>query len=282
MRTFPECYGCVERIANSAMEGVALDGTSLQVYLDKALAVTDQHDPMLPPPKMAKAVFDCLQTEMGIRDYFEHKKNESNRLAIGILEALRNIVRSSKDPFLEAVKIAGVGNIIDVAHVEDYDLWDEVETHARQTILGDSLDAFKQKLTEVEELLYLADNAGETVFDRVFIEQLNVPVVYAVKGGPAMNDAMLADAIAAGIDQVAEIVETGSATPGTYLPDCSPEFRERFNRAGLVLSKGQANYETLDDQGDKVFFLLRTKCPVVAREMGFPIGRLVLKQGYSN
>jgi uncharacterized protein with ATP-grasp and redox domains len=113
----------------------------------------------------------------------------------------------------------------------------------------------------------------------VLIEQLDVPVVYAVKGGPAMNDATYADAVAAGIDKVAEIVETGSTTPGTYLADCSPAFRERFEQAGLVLSKGQANYETLDDQGEMMFFLLRMKCPIVARAIGYPVGRLVLTRG---
>jgi len=128
-------------------------------------------------------------------------------------------------------------------------------------------------------VLYLADNAGETVFDRVLIETLAVPVTYAVKGGPILNDATREDALAAGIDQVAEVIGTGSDAPGTILARCSEAFRQRVQSASVVIAKGQANYETLSEEGPKVFFLLQTKCPVIARDVGVPVGSIVLTQG---
>jgi uncharacterized protein with ATP-grasp and redox domains len=279
MRIFPECYDCLERLVISALEIAGQDDTAQIVHFHQARAIASQHDPNLPPPSMAKEVFDYLHSALGEADLYEQIKIENHQLAMSILDDLRDLLRANQDPFLQAVKIAAVGNIIDVAHSEEYQLWDEVVKQVGQPLLGDRADLFNQKLTENGELLYLADNVGETVFDRVLIEQISKPVVYAVKSGPAMNDATYADAIAAGIDQVAEVVETGSTTPGTFLEDCSPEFRERFSQAGLVLAKGQANYETLDDQGEKIFFLLRMKCPIVAREIGYPVGRLVLRQG---
>jgi len=111
------------------------------------------------------------------------------------------------------------------------------------------------------------------------IETLDVPVIYAVKGGPILNDATREDAIAAGVDQDAQIVSTGSDAPGTILDRCSEEFRRLYDRAELVLAKGQANYETLSEQGPRVFFLLQTKCPVIARDVGVPVQSIVLKQG---
>lgn len=281
MHILPDCYGCIAQLAKSALDIANQDDDTQIAYLRQVCAIASQHDPNTPPPSMAKEVFDYLHAVLGEEDLYKQIKIESHQLAMSILDDLRSLVYQGQDPFLQAIKIAGVGNIIDVAHSEEYELWDEVVKQIGQPILGDSVALFKQQLSENDVLLYLADNVGETVFDRVLIEQLDVKVLYAVKSGPTMNDATYQDALAAGIDQVAEIVETGSSTPGTYLKDCSLEFREMFSQAGLVLSKGQANYETLDDQGEKMFFLLRTKCPIVAREIGVPVGRLVLKKGIS-
>jgi uncharacterized protein with ATP-grasp and redox domains len=93
-----------------------------------------------------------------------------------------------------------------------------------------------------------------------------------------LNDVTREDALAAGADRVAEIVSTGSDAPGTILDRCSGEFREMYERAELIIAKGQANYETLSEEGPRVFFLLQTKCPVIARDVGVPVGSIVLRQ----
>jgi uncharacterized protein with ATP-grasp and redox domains len=128
-------------------------------------------------------------------------------------------------------------------------------------------------------VLYLADNAGETVFDRLLIETLDVPVIYAVKGGPILNDATQEDALAAGIGRAAEVISSGADAPGTILSRCSGEFRQLYDRSELIIAKGQANYETLSEEGARVFFLLQVKCPVIARDVGTPVGSIVLRRG---
>jgi uncharacterized protein with ATP-grasp and redox domains len=87
------------------------------------------------------------------------------------------------------------------------------------------------------------------------------------------------DALAAGVDRVAEVISTGSDVPGTILERCSEEFRRLYDETELVIAKGQANYETLSEEGQRAFFLLQTKCPVIARDVGVPVGSVVLKQG---
>ena len=197
------------------------------------------------------------------------------------MEDLIDLSNEGNDKLEQGLKISAAGNVIVVVHVNDYDLWEEVITTVNQDLLGGGVDTFRQRIDESPYLLYLADNVGETIFDRVFIDTLDIPVIYAVKGGPILNDATLEDALAAGIDQIAEIVETGSRSPGTILNQCSEEFQQLFEKSNLVLSKGQANYETLDDKGDKIFFLLRVKCPILSREINTPLDTLVLKQGDS-
>jgi uncharacterized protein with ATP-grasp and redox domains len=279
MHIYPDCYVCITRLAMAALNIAGADDSTQVGHLREVMEIISKHDPSTPPPAMAKKVFDYLHVALVEEDLYAQIKAESHRLAMELYPALRGLMTEGEDPLLQALKIAGTGNIIDVAHNEEYELWEEVVKQVNQPLLGISFRVFREKLTEQGKLLYLADNVGETVFDRVLIEHLDVPVVYAVKGGPAMNDATYADAVAAGIDQIAEIVETGSTTPGTYLEDCSPEFRRIFEQAGLVLSKGQANYETLDNEGERMFFLLRMKCPIVARAIGYPVGRLVFSQG---
>jgi len=111
------------------------------------------------------------------------------------------------------------------------------------------------------------------------LRALDVPVVYAVKEGPILNDATREDALVAGVDRVAMVVSTGSDAPGTILDRCSEEFRRLYEKAGLIIAKGQANYETLSEEGPRVFCMLQTKCPVIARDVGVPVGSIVLRQG---
>jgi hypothetical protein len=178
-----------------------------------------------------------------------------------------------------AVRLSIAGNIIDYGPVAQYDLWDTIERVSTQPFAIDASAAFREALHEAETVLYLADNAGETVFDRLLIEHIDKPVFYAVKDGPVLNDATLEDAQAAGLGQVAKIISTGSNMPGTVLSQCSDRFQQQYKEATFIIAKGQANYETLSEEGERVFCLLQAKCPVIADDIGVPVGSIVLMQG---
>jgi len=129
--------------------------------------------------------------------------------------------------------------------------------------------------------LYLGDNAGEIVFDRVLLETLreqypDLKITYAVRGQPIINDAVKQDALDCGLDAVAEIVSSGSDAPGTLLERCSSEFRKLFADAALIICKGQGNYEALSEQAAPIVYMLVAKCPVIAREIGCEVGDIVL------
>ena len=135
------------------------------------------------------------------------------------------------------------------------------------------------KSTILHAILYLTDNAGEIVFDRLLIEQLPAgKVVVAVRGAPVLNDAVRADAETADLPDVAPVVDNGSDAPGTILDDCSAEFRGRYAAADLVIAKGQGNYETLAEEDKNLYFLFTVKCPLVAGRVGEPVGRLVARR----
>jgi len=279
MRTFPECYGCLLRQALSAITSTEVDQRTQIKTIKEVLNTLEKADDSLTPSFLAGQTNRVINEITGIDDLYKEIKQESHLKAQEYLEDLKELSKQGNDKLEQGLKISAAGNIIDVVHASDYDLWEEVKTTVNQELLGGGVEAFRKRIGESSYLLYLADNVGETVFDRVFIETLDIPVIYAVKSGPILNDATLEDALAAGIDEVAEIVETGSQAPGTILSQCSNEFQILFKESTLVLSKGQANYETLDDLGDKVFFLLRVKCPILSRVLGISIGNLAMQQG---
>ena len=279
MRTFPECYGCLFRQAVSAITSTEVDQRTQINTIKEVLNTLEKADDSLTPSFLAGQTNRVINEITGIDDLYKEIKHESHLKAQEYLEDLKELSKQGNDKLEQGLKISAAGNIIDVVHASDYDLWEEVKTTVNQELLGGGVEAFRKWIGESSYLLYLADNVGETVFDRVFIDTLDIPVIYAVKSGPILNDATLEDALAAGIDKVAEIVETGSRDPGTILSQCSNEFQTLFKESTLVLSKGQANYETLDDLGDKVFFLLRVKCPILSRVLGISIGNLVIQQG---
>ena len=129
----------------------------------------------------------------------------------------------------------------------------------------------------IRDRLYIGDNAGESVFDRILIERLNKPVTYIVREIPIINDVTYKDALQAGIDKVATIFSSGTRAPGTFLKKCSREFIEMFNSAKFIISKGQGNYEGLSNEKHRIFFLLKAKCYVIANDIGVSEGDIVLK-----
>lgn len=279
MRTYLDCYPCFLRQALDAARYGGADDARQKIILDLVLDTLRSLDPASTPPEIGNAIHRIVRQETGGRDPYARAKEEATQQALALYPRLKTFVAEASDPLQVAVRLAIAGNIIDLAPNSSYDLWPTVERVLDQPFAIDDTLAFSQALSSTDRLLYLADNAGETVFDRVLIESLDVPVVYAVKGGPILNDATFGDAVSAGLDTIADVVSTGSDAPGTVLRLCSAEFRRRYDEAPMIIAKGQANYETLSGEGERLFFLLQTKCHVIAEDVGAPQGSIVLKRG---
>ena len=284
MRTYLDCYHCFLRQALDAARLAEADEGQQKVVLDRVLDLLKRIEPSSLPPEIGDQVHRIVRQEVGNGDPYRAVKQASTRQALKLYPRMKALLAEADDPLEMAVRLSIAGNIMDAGPNREYNLWATVKRVLAQSFAVDDEDTFRKALSRVDRALYLADNAGETVFDRVLIETLDVPVVYAVKGGPTLNDATREDAVAAGVDQVAEVVSNGADAPGTILDRargraCSEEFLQLYDEAKLVIAKGQANYETLSAEGSKVFFLLQTKCPIIARDVGVPVGSIVLKQG---
>ncbi|HDH09673.1 MAG TPA: DUF89 family protein [Chloroflexi bacterium] len=279
MKTYLDCFPCFLRQALEAARMAGADEERQRLILDRTMALLQDASLESKPPEIGDRVHRIVRQLTGDDDPYAAVKAESTREALRLYPRLKALVAEDGDRLERAIRIAIAGNVIDFATGADFDIKEGLERILNQPFAINDIAAFRKALSEARSVLYLGDNAGETVFDRVLIEALDVPVIYAVKGGPIINDATVDDALAAGLDEVAEVVSTGSDAPGTILSRCSAEFRALYERAELVIAKGQANYETLSGEGGRLFFLLKVKCPVIARDIGAPVGSIVLKQG---
>jgi len=272
MRAFLDCVPCLvgqcHRAARLATDDPELQAEALRAvlrYLQQADLSSSPIDISLEPHRLVREVTGCP-------DPYASLKAQSNAEALQHYPRLKEVVRSSDDPLLTAVRIAAAGNIMDFGALASFDVEATLNRALTAPFGIDHFREFREALASARRVLYLLDNAGEIVFDRILIEELaGKHVTAAVKSYLFINDAMLDDARAVGIDQVAEIVAVPPA-------DVSPApFAGAWEAADVIIAKGQANFEAFRDVDGPIFFLLIIKCPVLAADAGTRAGDLVLQ-----
>jgi len=236
-------------------------------------------------PELGTNVHRIVKRITGNSDPYEKLKEKYNRLASDLYPKLKQIVKSSEDPLLTAAKIAISGNAIDFGPRTEIDIEKELQNVLQQGLAISDIDQLEDSALRTKKILYLADNAGETFLDRILIEELvkrEVKVTYVVKDAAILNDATFQDAEISGVAQVARVISTGTDCMGILFNECSDEFLKEFKMSELVISKGQGNYESLNDTLNKeIFFLLKIKCPLIAENIGHNVGSLVLKRCFN-
>ena len=281
MKTFFDCIPCFVRQALDSVRRATDDETVHEDVLRATLGAISEMDLRGSPPAMGHTIHRFIRERVGEGDPYRQMKDESNRLALELYPELKLRVERSPHPLDTAVRLAIAGNIMDVAvkgDVGQVNVTDAIE-HALTSPFDADMEGFAAAISEADSILYLADNAGEIVFDRLLIEQLPLDrVTVAVRGAPVINDAIMADAQAAGITELVEVIDSGVDVPGTILELCSKDFQLRFAEARLVIAKGQGNYETLSEANKDIFFALKAKCPVIAGDIGCALGDLVLRR----
>lgn len=229
------------------------------------------------PPETATFIYQKIKEITGINDPYKTIKEKNIQQVIKLYPYLKDLVNKSDDPLLTAIRLSIAGNVIDYGANRQFYLEHEIEIALQQDFAILDYDIFKNDLNKARMVLYLGDNAGESVFDKLLIETMGKPVIYVVREEPIINDVTMEDAIKSGIGEVAEIISSGAYTPAIILKLCTKDFITKFNEADLVISKGQGNYEGLSECGRPVFFLLKAKCELIARELGVDMGAIVMK-----
>jgi len=275
MNTSLDCLPCFVRQALAAARMVSADAAVQERIVREVLLLIGGMILDGSPAVLAQKIHRRIRGIVADKDPYREAKDRQNRMAMSLLPELRSEIEAASDPLLTGARLAVAGNVIDLGasgEISETCVRESVRLALREPLVGEK-NEFREEIRSVQNILYLADNAGEIAFDRLFIEQIGpARVTVAVRGVPIINDATMADARAVGLDRIVEVIDNGSDAPGTLLEDCSPEFRRRFDVADLILAKGQGNFETLCRIPKNVIFLFKVKCPVIAAIAGAPVG----------
>jgi uncharacterized protein with ATP-grasp and redox domains len=277
-----ECFPCFLRqtIIALGQRPYIADTHIRREILNDVLSIMLRADTDKPPAYTSTFIHRTIRERLGL-DPFKEIKHEYNALALGLYHTLKSEVESSKDPLWTAARLAIAGNVIDFGIFTSIDIEGSVRKALETSIAADDYPAFKESVRHAEEILYLLDNSGEIVFDKLLIEELvslGKKVSAAVKGSPVLNDVVLEDAVQTGLTKLCRVIDNGSDAVGTMLGWTSPEFQSAFHSADLIISKGQGNFETLAGNEKRIFFLFQSKCEVVSKELGLPPGSMLLKK----
>jgi uncharacterized protein with ATP-grasp and redox domains len=277
MKTYLECIPCFFKQALFAARAVTDDERDIKRVLDKIAKIIPDIPLNNPPPETGRLIHTAIRVLMDVHDPFKTYKDKSIKSALRLYGALKSEVEQSEDPLRTAVAIAIAGNVIDPGANQNFDLEGEMKDVMERPLSIDHYESFKRSMKNAQTVLYIGDNAGETVFDRILIETFQKNTIYAVRDIPIINDVTVENAQKSGIDRIARIISSGCGTPGTILKRCSPEFIDIFRTADIIVSKGQGNFEGLSDEKGRIFFLLKVKCKVVARNLQAEEGGMILK-----
>ena len=281
MKTYLDCIPCFFRQALAAARMASMDETINRRVLNSVSIMIPDLALDVTPPEIAQQVYRIVYEITGNNDPYLEAKRCANKSAMFLYARMKDIVDDSIDTLETACKLAIAGNAIDLGAQAEYGSINSIiEDSVGYQLDQEHYRKFKECVGQASLILYLADNAGEIVFDRILIEQLlqikKSKIVFVVREKPIINDATLDDALQVGLNKVATIISNGSDAPATILSQCSSEMLSYYQAADLIISKGQGNYESLSDRSENIFFLFKVKCSVVARDSGYDLESLVL------
>jgi uncharacterized protein with ATP-grasp and redox domains len=280
MRVYLDCFPCFLRQSIIALRLGTSDRSLREAILKSTFEDILRADTSKPPAFTTTFIHRRIRQMLG-SDPFKKIKSEYNQIALELYPSLKESVQKSPDPLWMSSRLAIAGNVIDFGIFTSVDIQGTVRRALADQLAEDDYSALREAVSSVEEILYLTDNAGEIVFDKILIEtlmSLGKRVIAVVKGSPVINDSTLEDARESGLEGVCEVIDNGSDAVGTILEQTSPFFQETFDRAQLIVSKGQANFETLSGSEKNIFFLFQSKCEVVSKELGLSKGSMLLRK----
>jgi uncharacterized protein with ATP-grasp and redox domains len=275
------CFFCLARSFEKLLEKESISVGAKNNFTKDMINFYINHYDQSNTPEFARNIHRILKGYTNNNDPYKAEKRQSNIQAIDLLADMQDIIKNSSDPFITALKLSIAGNVIDFAASQNFNLENTINKALVSEFAIDHSEQLRSALEDADSVLYLGDNAGEIVFDKLFIKTIgHKQVTFAVRGIPVINDATLEDAEFVGMKDVANVISNGYDAPSTIVEKSSKEFRDFFRSAGLIIAKGQGNLEGLLHLKDtRIFFLLMIKCNVMAEFLKVEKGSFAVLNG---
>jgi len=237
-------------------------------------------------PYLATKIHRLAKEKLNVADLYKEEKYNANKVLLDHYDQWKTLITESSNPFRTAAKLAVIGNVIDYAahSLNEDNLVGQIRQLTSEELAVDETEELFARLQKADSVFYIGDNAGEVVFDKLFIETINHPnITFAVRGFPVINDITLDDAKQTGIDKLCKVISNGYDAPSTLLKHCSAEFMEAYNNADIIIAKGQGNFEGLmDEKKENLFFMLMAKCDPIAGMLGVTKGDMLVRKAVYN
>ncbi len=278
MKTNLDCIYCIIQKADERCEKLNSDQNQKLIFMKNVFSLIGESKEDVTAPYLSKCVNDLLLSEFGSTEDYSELKTKYNKLMLGLEDTIEKKINSDDDPLLSALRYAMVGNFIDFAAMDTIDskkLNELIRTAKAQNIDQSLYTSFCRELSSSKNLVYLLDNAGEIVFDKLFIKTIkakypNLQITAIVRGVPVFNDVTLTDAKEVGLDKVVPVFDNGTDIPGTQLDKIGEDAKKAIENADLIISKGQGNFETLYGCGKNIYYIFLCKCDLFVRRFQLP------------
>lgn len=279
MKIFLDCLPCVMRQVLEASRMSTDNEEQQQEIMLEGIRLLSEYKKYASSPELVRDMHQSVMKITGVQDPYRKIKDRDIKTALTLYPILQGFIKSKEDKLYWLLKVAATGNILDSALFSNNNIEVTIEKELNMRFAICDIDVFREKLDATKTLLIIGDNAGETVFDRVFTEAFpQLDIYYSVRSGPIINDATIEDAYTSGIGESVKIISCGCDASGAILDRCSKEFMELFDKADIVISKGQGNFESLTDSGREIFYLLKAKCPLISEKLNVSLYSYVFKR----
>lgn len=272
-----DCIPCIVNSLLRLLQNGLVPDDKKQEAMRQLLGFLARTDYTQSPPAIGREMHRMMRTILENPDPYREIKKQSNEKMLALYEEFKQRVKDSPDPLNTAMRLAIAGNVIDFGPQNQLDLSDTIDKVMHVHLAIDDSQTLAIELKTAESVLYIGDNCGEIVLDKLFIETLNHPhLTFAVRSSPTINDATLEDAQRVGLDKLARVITTGDDSPGAVWEFTSDEFKQEVSKSDVVIAKGQGNLEGLLDIDKSIYFLLTVKCPVIGKRIGALTGDFIL------
>lgn len=279
MRADAECLDCCRKKAEGLLEQYRASESVCEAVMSETDRILEKNKENSAPVLMAE-VLSCVEKYLNITDAYEIPKEKYNRILMEREDQIKAELAGQPDWFLAGVQCALTGNYIDFGAMSDVNeekLNELLASRSGISVDASELEHLRSEIASAAEhggkLVYITDNAGEVVLDKIFIEELkqrypDLEIVVIVRGVPVLNDATYVDAEKVGLTKLVKVLPNGTDVPGTPLDEVSEKVLAEIDSADLCIAKGQGNFETLRGCGRNVYYLFLCKCSLFVKKFG--------------
>ncbi len=263
-------YNCIRCLLDkyTNLDSIDIDNAYKTQYIKEVLKLISEKPVFVSAPEIVEEI-TSIQNKFGIHPLdFSALKTKFNKAILSMEESIWNTIESSYDPILKALKYSFVGNYIDfgsVSNVTEETLHGYLDSVDSIEIENQLYTQFIKELSSAKSLVYLTDNCGEIVFDKLLIKAIktaypNISVSAIVRGKDILNDATMQDAKEVHLTELVPVFANGSGVAGTVLQKIIPSCRTLIESADILISKGMGNFETLNGCGHNIYYVFMCKC----------------------